>query len=247
MTGSITQVRGCMMNGQTRPPQTTAPGSQSKGMRSQTFTVVVRSLLATLLLSGVAGAGAYVLSNAAAPQGDDVSQSDAQTRMEAFHALPPLDLIPVAANDTDKAIQSMHLDAVAAQALKADLGQTDPSPESVPASPSQTPSQQQTPQPAAALQQTRRVRLVWITLWDTDVEDGDIVRLDSQGYSRTVRLTKKGDTFAVPVPADGVIKVTGISDGDGGGITVGLASGGEKAIFPVMSEGQELGLKVRTD
>jgi hypothetical protein len=91
------------------------------------------------------------------------------------------------------------------------------------------------------------VRLVWVTLWDTDVEDGDIVRLDSQGYSRTVRLSKKGDTFAVPVPVDGVIKVTGISDGDGGGITVGVASGSERAIFPIMSEGQQLGLKVRTN
>jgi hypothetical protein len=60
-----------------------------------------------------------------------------------------------------------------------------------------------------------------------------------------VRLTKKGDTFAVPVPADGIIKVTGVKDGDGGGITVGLASGETRAVFPIMSEGQELGLKVR--
>ena len=110
-------------------------------------------------------------------------------------------------------------------------------------------TQQQSPQavPALAQSQTRRVRLVWITLWDTDVEDGDVVRIDSQGYSRTIRLTKKGDTFAVPVPASGVIQVTGVSDGDGGGITVGLASGGVKAIFPVMSEGQVLGLQVRVN
>ncbi len=88
---------------------------------------------------------------------------------------------------------------------------------------------------------------MWITLWDTDVEDGDIVRIESQGYSRTVKLTKKGDTFAVPIPASGVIRITGISDGDGGGITVGLASGGAKAVFPIMSEGQMLGLRVKVN
>ncbi|WP_147292960.1 hypothetical protein [Dyella psychrodurans] len=233
------------MNGKTRSPQATTPGSQSKGMRSRTLAVVARSLLATLFLSGAMGVGAYMLSDVASPLGDDVTQSDAQARLEAFHALPPLDLVPVAAGDVDKAIQGMHLDPAAAQALRADLDDANPSPQSTPDSQSLSPVQQQAPQPAAKPQQTRRRRLVWITLWDTDVEDGDVVRLDSQGYSRTVRLTKKGDTFAVPVPADGVIKVTGVSDGDGGGITVGLASGSERAIFPIMSEGQELGLKVR--
>jgi hypothetical protein len=91
------------------------------------------------------------------------------------------------------------------------------------------------------------LRLAWVTLWDTDAEDGDVVRLDSEGYSRTVTLAKKPVTFAVPVPRDGIIKVTGIRDGEGGGITVGLASGASQAVFPIMSEGQTLGLKVSFD
>jgi hypothetical protein len=234
-----------MMDEQTTPPKTAAPGPQAAGLRSRVLAVVAQSLLATLLLSGAMGAGAYVLSNVMAPQGDEVSQSDARARLEAFQGLPPLDLSPVAAGDVDKAIQSMHLDLAAAQALKTELNGDGSTPQGASAAGSPSAAQQLRPQPATAVTQRRRLQLVWITLWDTDVEDGDIVRLDSAGYSRTVRLTKQGDTFAVPVPADGVIKITGISDGDGGGITVGLASGGEKAVFPIMSEGQELGLKVR--
>jgi hypothetical protein len=99
----------------------------------------------------------------------------------------------------------------------------------------------------ATANSNHRLRLAWLTLWDTDVEDKDVVRIDSQGYSRTVTLTKEPLTFAIPVPADGVVKVTGIRDGDGGGITVGLASGASKAVFPVMSIGQVLGLRVRVD
>jgi hypothetical protein len=59
-----------------------------------------------------------------------------------------------------------------------------------------------------------------------------------------VTLTKQPVRFAVPVPRDGVIKITGIRDGEGGGITVGLASGTSQAVFPIMSVGQTLDLKV---
>jgi hypothetical protein len=91
------------------------------------------------------------------------------------------------------------------------------------------------------------VRLAWISLWDTDVEDGDTVRIDSYCYSRTVVLKKQPVTFAIPVPESGVINVTGVSDGDGGGITVGLASGPSRAIFPIMSPGQLLGLRIKVN
>lgn len=235
------------MDGQTSTPRAMAPGAQNRGLRSRTVAVIARSLFATLLLAGAIGSATYVLSNTLTTRGDEVSPSDAQARLEAFQALAPLNLTVVADSDLDKALQSMHLDPAAAEALKTDLGVKVASPLSAPASGDLSGKQQQISQPASAQMQTKRQQLVWITLWDTDVEDGDVVRIDSQGYSRTVRLTSKGDTFAVPVPADGVIKVTGISDGDGGGITVGLASGNARAIFPIMSVGQELGLKVRAN
>ncbi len=94
--------------------------------------------------------------------------------------------------------------------------------------------------PAAA-----RTRLAWVTLWDTDAEDGDVVRIESNGLSRTITLSKQPLTIAVPVPADSVIKVIGVRDGEGGGITVGFASGAARAVFPIMSVGQTLGLRVR--
>lgn len=57
-------------------------------------------------------------------------------------------------------------------------------------------------------------------------------------------LAKAPVTFAIPVDASGVVRVVGVRDGDGGGITVGLASGASKAVLPVMTEGQALGLRV---
>jgi hypothetical protein len=79
------------------------------------------------------------------------------------------------------------------------------------------------------------------------VEDGDVVRIDSSGYSCTVTLTKQGSTFAIPFPASGQVRITGVRDGDGGGITVGLASGSAQAVLPIMSIGQVLTLSVRTN
>ena len=94
-------------------------------------------------------------------------------------------------------------------------------------------------------QKQKLARLAWITLWDSDVEDGDAVRVECGGYARTVTLTKRGITFAVPVPPDGQIRLIGVRDGDGGGITVGLASGSAKVLLPIMSVGEVLNLNVR--
>jgi hypothetical protein len=219
------------------------------GQRSRTSRVITRAALSTLLLCGAAAAAVYGLPHGVAQQSDQVSQTEAQARLAAFHALAPLDLAAVAHEDLNRALQSMNLDTGAAEALRAALNDGVPSPKVAPVRQS-SPGAQSANSPTNRVPDAgaiRRLQLVWITLWDTDVEDGDVVRIDSEGYSRTVRLTKKGDTFAVPVPIKGEIKVTGVKDGDGGGITVGLASGNVRAIFPIMSEGQELGLKVKVN
>jgi hypothetical protein len=62
-----------------------------------------------------------------------------------------------------------------------------------------------------------------------------------------VVLANHGVTFAIPVPSGGKISLTGIRDGDGGGITVGVASGPTKAILPIMSVGQVLNLNVKVN
>lgn len=161
----------------------------------------------------------------AASQTDHLTDRERSLRLKTFNALPPLQLIPVPTQEARSAIDSMHLSSTEQQSLL-----TEATPGTQPADSTQTP-----------------VRLAWITLWDTDVEDGDVVRIQAQGYSRTVTLTKHGATFAIPVPAGGIVRVTGIRDGDGGGITVGLASGAAKAVFPIMSPGQTLELKVTLD
>jgi len=180
---------------------------------------------------------------------DAVSDSDQQARAQAFAALSPLTLSMVADKEVDSAIDGMGLPAPQKQALAAAVQQP------MAVLPAMGPAAATSLAPAASAvsaPQTqpvrgtvaKRVRLAWVSLWDTDAEDGDIVRIESQGYARTVRLTKAPVTIAIPVPSDGVIKVVGVSDGDGGGITVGLGSGAAQAVFPIMSDGQVLGLRV---
>jgi hypothetical protein len=92
---------------------------------------------------------------------------------------------------------------------------------------------------------SRATRLIWLTLWDTDDEDGDVVRIQSQGYSRVVILTRQPMTFAVPAAASGVVNIAGMRDGEGGGITVGVASGSSRVTLPIMSVGQTIGLRTQ--
>lgn len=165
---------------------------------------------------------------------DTLSAADARQRQLAFEALGSLDIQPVASDQTDAAVDGMGLDPHARQALVNDLAVSPAAPDAAQPSPES--------QPVARV--AKPLRLAWVTLWDTDVEDGDIVRIDSEGYSRTIVLSKHGATFAIPVPQSGVITIKGIDDGDGGGITVGLASGDAKAVLPIMSPGQTLRLAV---
>jgi hypothetical protein len=166
---------------------------------------------------------------------DSLPDSERQARQQAFEAIGSLRLAVLPQADTKRAIADMHLSMPEQQALTADLAAAAPS------APSAT-EPAQSPKPLAGTAESARLRLVSITLWDTDVEDGDIVRIDSEGFSRTMLLSKHGATIAVPLGPSGVVRVTGINDGDGGGITVGLASGAAKILFPIMSVGQTLQL-----
>jgi hypothetical protein len=194
---------------------------------------VVRTVIALALLAGC-GAwyghwNAHGGGWAEPAQGDHVSAAERSERERAFEALGVTTLQPVAATEIDKAIDAMALTTDARHALQADLGGRAP---------------QDEPAPAPGAAKPERPRLAWIRLWDSDVEDGDVVRIESAGYSRTVTLTKRGDTFAVPVSPHGIVTITGIRDGDGGGITVGVASGTSTALMPIMSTGQTLRIAV---
>lgn len=206
--------------------------------------VVAKSALAVAILGSVILLGANIAFGhfpwAPGVSGDIVGQQEAQSRETAFAAQSALELSTVRDSDVSKVVQGMGLSQAERDNLLTQLtlprALDSATPQQVPADP-----QAQAPAPHP----DDRIRLAWITLWDTDAEDGDVVRIDSLGYSRTVTLRKEPITFAVPVPRNSVISVTGVRDGEGGGITVGLASGGSRAVFPIMSVGQTLGLKAQ--
>jgi hypothetical protein len=217
--------------------ETARKSPAGSAQRHPTASIVLGALLASAAVIGVVVASLHLTSGGAAwplhDSGDAVSEASAKLRAEQFAVLEPLRLSLVPTSERAAALESMHLEpsaqATVSNSLAARTGLDSKSVSAVSAAASPSPEQ---------------LSLAWVTLWDTDAEDGDVVRLDSEGYSRTVTLAKKPVTFAVPVPRDGVIKVTGIRDGEGGGITVGLASGASQAVFPIMSVGQTLGLRV---
>jgi hypothetical protein len=84
-----------------------------------------------------------------------------------------------------------------------------------------------------------RTRLVWITLWDDLVEDGDVVEIRSAGFTKVIALTKTPHRVAVPVPASGGIEMKGMRDG-GGGITVAAQTDRGVLAIPVMAPGQTI-------
>ena len=196
-----------------------APGVQTGPRHADKGSVAfVAAVVAAIVLMGFRLTGFTV--PAWQKSADELSRQAREARTEAFLASAPLDLKAVEPQERPQALASMKLDAPSRKAI----------------------GEASVPQASSA----DSVRLAWFTVWDTDDEDGDVVRIDSEGYSRTISLTKKPITIAVPVPADGVINVTGVRDGEGGGITVGAASQNSQVVLPIMSVGQVIGLHVRS-
>jgi hypothetical protein len=211
--------------------------------QSSDWSVLLKSIVLSVIVVATLASGQYLWSVSPWPphkNGDQVTANEADAREAAFIALEPIRLSLVSTADVTTAVDKMGLTPAEKTSLLSSLDTSVPNLAALPAATA-------TPQPVPASVQPARGRLAWITLWDSDAEDGDAVRIDSQGYSQTIVLKKQPLTIAVPVPLDGVIKVTGVIDGEGGGITVGFASGASRAVFPIMSVGQVLGLKVRFD
>ncbi len=163
---------------------------------------------------------------------DQVSADESDARFENYLKAPLVVLSQVDQQDWPKALDSMNLPDTQRRNLQADLM---PAPLAPPADVQAMP----------AVQPGHDIKLVWLTLWDTDNEDGDAVTVQSAGYARTITLTKQAITLAIPVLRDTPIKIKGVRDGEGGGITVGVASGSALASFPIMSTGQVLALRAR--
>lgn len=171
-------------------------------------------------------------------EADQVSEQQSTERRRTFSALGPIQLTRVAPAELQDALGSMNLPPAEQAHLMEQVMPSHISKSESGAGPSQAAIPQQSLQEDA-----QTIPLAWITLWDTDAMDSDMVRLDSEGYSRTITLSKSPTTFAVPVPQSGVINIAGVRDG-GGGITVGVTSGVSPVSLPVMSEGQVIGIPV---
>lgn len=255
-----------------RPSIKSEPQADRQYKRSS---ILAKSFLMAAAFAGVIMAGTFYTSGStlfAAYSGDSVSESDRRARIEAFNSLQYLRVSRVDANDIPTAIDAMHLAPADRAKIATEIDQasgasspTDshagsssllkgsgkPDTSALPGVADYVPhagsAARPSPLATKATNNGSQLALAWVRLWDTDVEDGDVVRIESAGYSRTVTLTNRGITFAVPVPTSGQIRITGVRDGDGGGITVGLASGSAQAVLPIMSVGQVLILNVRTN
>jgi len=233
--------------------------------RYSSLSITAKSILATGVLASVIGSFVYFASTSSPwishQSRDFVEEAQKAERQNAFTALGAIVIPSIPEADIFAAANSMGLSKESRDALLVSLKEHDLSPApNASASPDMPNQDKVVPSNVASgsakikteatvdpmlAKKTSSVRLAWITLWDTDAEDGDVVRIDSQGYHRTVTLTKQPVTIAIPVPKEGTINVTGVRDGEGGGITVGLASGESRAVFPIMSVGQTLGLRVK--
>ncbi|MEJ0070080.1 MAG: hypothetical protein WDO24_16690 [Pseudomonadota bacterium] len=92
--------------------------------------------------------------------------------------------------------------------------------------------------------QTDRVRLAVIELFDSDAEDGDAVTISSLGFSLSATLTKAPLVVSVPIGSSGTISLTGLVDGGGGGVTVGMITPSGPVPLPVLSPGQTISVPV---
>jgi hypothetical protein len=195
-----------------------------------------------------------------APSGDRIPSDTQAQRLQIFGTLTPIPVVPLPDDEEKRAINSMGLSAPEKDLLLATLraeraaqstAVTNPTPGAVsssqPHASSDTPLTEikATERPTAKprTKPARPIALTQITLWDTDVADGDVVRIVSSGYETEVQLAKSPITLAVPIPPRGVINIVGVRDG-GGGITAGITVGGRAVDLPIMSAGQTLGVPV---
>ncbi len=83
------------------------------------------------------------------------------------------------------------------------------------------------------------VKVGLITLWDNEAEDGDFVEIESSGYRRIVGIDHRPKKYVIPYVNGSSVTITGHRDG-GGGITLGLTSGGRQVELPPLEPGQKI-------
>ena len=89
---------------------------------------------------------------------------------------------------------------------------------------------------------SRPFRLAWLPVFDSDVEDGDMIRIKTIGLLQTVRLTKQPIAVPVLLAPGGLIHITGVDQGLGGGVTLGIVSDHAPLKLPPLAVGETIAL-----
>jgi hypothetical protein len=95
--------------------------------------------------------------------------------------------------------------------------------------------------------QARQVDMVALGLYDDCAEDGDVVNVRAGPINVFVPLKHQIQYVLVPVPRGGsaAVAIAGQSDGQGGGITVGMVTPGGVEHLPRLAPGQQINFSVR--
>jgi hypothetical protein len=89
-----------------------------------------------------------------------------------------------------------------------------------------------------------KMKIGLVTVSDSDAEDGDWVSVMSGGFRQDVRLFKQPLTVAVPYLPGQPVRVTGLVDGDGGGITVAVHVGANVVALKPLRVGESVEVSV---
>lgn len=160
---------------------------------------------------------------------DAVGQQEQAQRLQSFQRSAPVKVAFVPQDRVKDAVTAMNLPAADEQALRQDL---------------QAPANAAPGAQAQAQKSQEQVRLIEVTVWDSDAPDGDVVSLSSGGFTREVVLAKTPTIVYMPYRGGGGVQVTGVYDG-GGGITLGIRGSETPLMLPILSVGQVITVPVR--
>lgn len=209
------------------PIQINSPAPVNQPKKKSLFSWLLGLTIATL---GLGMAGSYLFPT---DMQDRVSDKERQERQIAFTKVRSLQVAEVEAGNLDSVLDEMRLSPPDRAKMRAMLPGTGAS--------------QATGEPASGVTPSTSgnspLRLVSVFLWDTNVEDGDVVAINSAGYKREILLTKAGQMISFPVDSTSVVQIVGVRDG-GGGITIGIRGPSQEIMMPIMSEGQVLALPI---
>lgn len=79
-----------------------------------------------------------------------------------------------------------------------------------------------------------------IRLWDSFDQDGDVVVVTAGGIAQTVPILKQPTVVTFPYEPDGMVEITALRDGGGGGVTVAVEFATGALPLPPLSAGQTI-------